>query len=414
MAIIQPFCAVRPLSNLADKVASLPYDVMNTAEAKTMAADNPYSFLHVSRAEVDLPSDTDEHSQEVYDKANKNFRQLISSGTLFQDEKPCYYIYAQTMNDRRQIGLVASSSVEDYFNEVIKKHEFTRPEKEEDRIRHMETLSAHVGPIFLTYPKNETIDTLVSTIVENELPIYDFTPEDGVRHTVWLMDKTEDIALVTTTFRQQIPFTYIADGHHRTASAAKVGQRLKAQNPNHNGTEEYNFFLSVLFPDEQLAIMDYNRLVKDLNGHSEEEFLARIKQKFELDLTSLASAKPSSLHQFGMYLNGQWYQLKAKTEIVKNDPIGVLDVTILQENVLAPLLGIADPRTDKRIDFVGGIRGLQELERKVNNGEAAVAFALYPVSLQQLMNIADSGNVMPPKSTWFEPKLRDGLFSHLF
>ena len=414
MAVIQPFFAVRPLAELAAQVASLPYDVMNTAEAKAMATGNPYSFLHVSRAEIDLPEGTDEHSQAVYDKANENFRQLISSGTLFQEEKPCYYIYAQTMNGRRQIGLVASSSVEDYFNEVIKKHEFTRPAKEEDRIRHMETLSAHVGPIFLTYPKYNLIDSVVTNIVNSETPVYDFTPEDGVRHTVWLMNKEEDIALVTTTFQEQIPFTYIADGHHRTASAAKLGQRLKAQNPKHTGKEEYNFFLSVLFPDEQLAIMDYNRLVKDLNGHSEEEFLNAIAEKFELAKSNLVEVKPNKLHQFGMYLNGQWYQLSAKAENIKTDPIGVLDVTILQENVLAPLLGINDPRTDKRIDFVGGIRGLQELERRVNKGEAAVAFALYPVSLKQLMDIADSGNVMPPKSTWFEPKLRDGLFSHLF
>ena len=414
MAVIQPFCAVRPVPTLAAQVASLPYDVMNTTEAKAMAGGNPYSFLHVSRAEIDLPEGTDEHSQAVYDKANENFRQLISSGTLFQEEKPCYYIYAQTMNGRRQIGLVASSSVEDYFNEAIKKHEFTRPEKEEDRIRHMETLSAHVGPFFLTYPKNNVIDSVVTNIVNSETSVYDFTPEDGVRHTVWLMNKEEDIALVTTTFQEQIPFTYIADGHHRTASAAKVGQRLKAQNPKHTGKEEYNFFLSVLFPDEQLAIMDYNRLIKDLNGHSEEEFLNAIAEKFELTKSNLVEVKPNKLHQFGMYLKGQWYQLSAKAENIKTDPIGVLDVTILQENVLAPLLGINDPRTDKRIDFVGGIRGLQELERRVNKSEAAVAFALYPVSLKQLMDIADSGNVMPPKSTWFEPKLRDGLFSHLF
>lgn len=414
MAIIQPFSAIRPTEPLATQVASLPYDVMNTAEARLMAQGNPHSFLHVSRAEIDLPEGVDEHSQAVYDKASENFRQLISNGTLFQEENPCYYIYAQTMNGRRQIGLVASSSVEDYFNDVIKKHEFTRPEKEEDRIRHMETLNAHVGPIFLTYPQNNTIDSVVAKIVDHETPLYDFTPEDNVRHTVWLLNNLEDIALVTTTFKQQIAYTYIADGHHRTASAAKVGQQLKAQNPNHNGSEEYNFFLSVLFPDNQLAIMDYNRLVKDLNDYSEEDFLRAVATKFELNKVNFSEAKPQALHQFGMYLAHQWYLLTAKSDIVKSDPIGILDVTILQENILAPLLGINDPRTDKRIDFVGGIRGLQELERRVNNGEAAVAFALFPVSLKQLMDIADSGNVMPPKSTWFEPKLRDGLFSHLF
>ncbi len=414
MAIIKPFKAVRPKTELASQVASLPYDVMNTREAREMAKGNPFSFLHVSRAEIDFPENTDEHSQEVYNKAKENFFQFISDGVLFQEDKPLLYIYAQVMNGRRQIGLVASSSVEDYFNDVIKKHEFTRPEKEEDRIRHMETVQAHVGPIFLTYPKNKSVDEIVNGIVSSQKPDYDFTAADNVQHTVWVVNNENQIAQLISLFENEIPFTYIADGHHRTASAAKVGLKLKSLNPNHNGTEEYNFFLSVLFPDEQLAIMDYNRTVKDLNGLRNEEFLEKVSSRFNVQRSSFETVKPSSLHEFGMYLNGAWYKLEAKSEFIKQDPIGILDVTILQENILEPLLGIKDVRTDKRIDFVGGIRGLKELERRVDSGEMKVAFALFPVSLRQLMDIADSGNVMPPKSTWFEPKLRDGLFSHLF
>lgn len=414
MALIKPFKAVRPKTDLASQVASLPYDVMNTREAREMAKGNPFSFLHVSRAEIDFPENTDEHSQEVYNKAKENFFQFISDGVLFQEDKPLLYLYAQVMNGRRQIGLVASSSVEDYFNDVIKKHEFTRPEKEEDRIRHMETVHAHVGPIFLTYPKNKSVDAIVNGIVSAQKPVYDFTATDNVQHTVWVLSNENLIAQLVSLFEKEIPFTYIADGHHRTASAAKVGLKLKSQNPNHNGTEEYNFFLSVLFPDEQLAIMDYNRTVKDLNGLSNKEFLEKVSLRFNIQRSTLETVKPNSLHQFGMYLNGVWYKLEAKREFIKQDPIGILDVTILQENILEPLLGIKDVRTDKRIDFVGGIRGLKELKRRVDNGDMKVAFALYPVSLKQLMDIADSGNVMPPKSTWFEPKLRDGLFNHLF
>lgn len=416
MAVIKPFRAVRPKTELTSQVASLPYDVMNTREAREMAKGNPFSFLHVSRAEIDFPENTDEHSQEVYNKAKENFSQFISDGVLFQEDKPLLYIYAQVMDGRRQIGLVASSSVEDYFNDVIKKHEFTRPEKEEDRIRHMETVHAHVGPIFLTYPKNKSVDEVVNGIVSSQKPVYDFIATDKVQHTVWMVSNENQIAQLVSLFEKEIPFTYIADGHHRTASAAKVGLKLKNQNANHNGTEEYNFFLSVLFPDEQLAIMDYNRTVKDLNGLSNEDFLEKVSSRFIVRGSQLNAdtAKPAMLHEFGMYLNGVWYKLEAKTEFIKQDPIGILDVTILQENILEPLLGIKDVRTDKRIDFVGGIRGLKELERRVDSGEMKVAFALFPVSLKQLMDIADSGNVMPPKSTWFEPKLRDGLFSHLF
>lgn len=411
MAIIKAFKAVRPKTGLAEQVASLPYDVMNSAEAREMAKANPNSFLHVSRAEIDLPLGVDEHSQQVYDKAKANFNAFIKEGVLQTEEKPLLYVYAQVMNGRRQIGLVACSSVEDYFTDVIKKHELTRPEKEKDRIEHMETLHAHVGPIFLTYPQNTKIDSIITEAIKQK-PVYDFVATDKVQHTVWLIEDMHIIDSIIQTFKNEIPYTYIADGHHRTASAAKVGRKLREQNPNHTGNEEYNFFLSVLFPDNQLAIMDYNRLVKDLNGHSDEQFINAVKEKF--DFTETTEPKPQRLHQFSMYLNGKWYMLEAKPGTFETDPIGVLDVSILQQNVLDPLLGIKDQRTDKRIDFVGGIRGLGELERRVNNGEMKIAFALYPVSLKQLMDIANSGNIMPPKSTWFEPKLRDGLFSHLF
>lgn len=414
MAIIKPFKGVRPKKELAQQVASLPYDVMSTKEAREMAKDNPLSFLHVSRSEIDFADWIDEHSSEVYLKAKENFHRMMLESILIQDEKPALYIYAQVMNGRQQIGLVASSSVEDYFNNVIKKHEFTRPEKEEDRIWHMETLQAHVGPIFLTYPQNITVDTVVNEIILQQKPIYDFTADDGVQHTVWTVTDESKIAKLVSVFEKEIPFTYIADGHHRTASAAKMGHKLREQNPNHTGKEEYNFFLSVLFPADQLAIMDYNRLVKDLNGSTDEEFIEKVNVKFEVQSSRFEKIKPNSPHQFAMYLSGSWYALTAKPEIVKQDPLGVLDITILQENILDPLLGIKDPRTDKRIDFVGGIRGLKELQHRVDNGEMKVAFALYPVSLKQLMDIADSGKVMPPKSTWFEPKLRDGLFCHLF
>ena len=413
MAMIRPFRALRPTSALASRVATLPYDVMNTAEAAEMAAGNPYSFLHVSRAEIDLPAGTDVHSPAVYQKAAENFQSLIQNGTLKQDEKPCLYIYAQTMDGRRQVGLVACSSVEDYFNDVIKKHEFTRPEKELDRIEHMEAVKAHVGPIFLTYNPHDTVRSVIAKVVDTK-PVYDFTAEDNIRHSVWVIEDAGDVAAICSAFEKEIPYTYIADGHHRTASAAKVGLKMKAANAAHTSNEEYNFFLSVLFPADELAIMDYNRVVKDLNGLSKEELLEKIGEHFNINTIDSSLAKPVVLHEFGMYMSGQWYKLTAKTGSYTNDPIGVLDVTILQDKVLSPLLGIADPRTDTRIDFVGGIRGMKQLEKRVDSGEMAVAFALYPVSLQQLMDIADSGNVMPPKSTWFEPKLRDGLFSHLF
>jgi uncharacterized protein (DUF1015 family) len=413
MAIIKPFKGLRPASGLAAKVATLPYDVMNTAEARAMAAGNPYSFLHVSRAEINLPEGTDIHSPEVYKKAKENFDSLIKNGTLVQDNTPNLYVYAQTMNGRRQVGLVACSSIEDYFNDIIKKHEYTRPEKEQDRIEHMQAVQAHVGPIFLTYPAHAGVKAIIDQVI-SAAPTYDFTAEDDIRHSLWVIDDAAKVQAICSLFEHEIPYTYIADGHHRTASAAKVGRQMREANPNHTGQEEYNFFLSVLFPDDELAIMDYNRLVKDLNGHTKAELLELLAAKFDISPIAANQAKPAKLHDMAMYIDKQWYRMTALPGNYTTDPIGVLDVSILQQNVLDPILAIADPRTDKRIDFVGGIRGLKELERRVDSGEMAVAFALYPVSLQQLMDIADSGNVMPPKSTWFEPKLRDGLLSHLF
>lgn len=413
MAKISAFCALRPQNNLAKEVASLPYDVMNVAEAKQMAAGNPLSFLHVSRAEIDLPENTDIHSSSVYEKAAENFKKMIADNTLQQDEKACYYLYQQEMNGRKQTGLVACSSVADYYDGIIKKHEFTRPEKEQDRIEHMKAVQAHVGPIFLTFPAQEELTAIFNQYVATP-PLYDFTAADGIAHRTWQIANDAHIATITAIFEKDIPYTYIADGHHRTASAARVGKEMAAANPSHNENENYNFFLSVLFPADQLKIMDYNRLVKTLNGYSVSDFLEKLKENFRVYITANDDIQPHELHQISMYLDGQWYLLKAKEHTYTDDPIAVLDVTILQNFVLSPLLGIEDPRTDKNIDFVGGIRGLDELKRRVDSGEMKVAFALYPVAIQQLIAIADSGNVMPPKSTWFEPKLRDGLFSHLF
>jgi uncharacterized protein (DUF1015 family) len=414
MAIIKPFQAVRPKPALAQQVAALPYDVMSSAEARIMATGKPYSFLHVSHAEIDLPATVDEHAQQVYDKARENFYGLINSGTLLKDTQAQLYIYAQVMNGRRQGGLVACSAVEDYFNDVIKKHEFTRPEKELDRINHMQTIQAHVGPIFLTYKAHAKVDAIINQFISGHAPVNDFVSEDGIGHTVWVIDQQQVIKQLQEIFAREIPCTYIADGHHRAASAAKVSRVMAEKNNSHKGNEEYNFFLSVLFPHNQLAIMDYNRLVKDLNGLSEPEFLKQVEEKFKVTpIEYKAGSKPEKLHDVWMYLGGQWFLLTPKFTIPA-DPIGILDVSILQENLLKPILGIVDQRTDKRIDFVGGIRGLNALAQRVDGGEMRVAFALYPVSLEQLMDIADSGNVMPPKSTWFEPKLRDGLFSHLF
>ncbi len=407
MSNIKPFAALRPEAQLAKQVASKPYDVLNSAEAKIEAQGNPTSFLHITKSEIGLADDIDTHSQLVYDKAKENLDAFISRNILFKESKPCYYIYQLIMNGRSQTGLVATSSIDDYENNLIKKHEFTRPEKEKDRIDHMRTIGAQTGNVFLAYKNVADLDTLIEDWKKDKNPVYDFTADDGIQHTIWIVNEENTIENITTIFSEQVPCTYIADGHHRAASAAKVKAVL-----GNDATEQANYFLTTLFPSNQLAIMDYNRVVKDLNGLNEADFLKKIQQKFDCEKVSTAFS-PKNLHEFGLYLNNQWYKLTSKENTFTTDPIGILDISILSNNILEPILGIADQRTDKRIDFVGGIRGLAELEKRVNSGEMAVAFSLYPVSLEQLFDIADSGNVMPPKSTWFEPKLRDGLLTHL-
>lgn len=407
MVTIAPFKALRPEAQLAKQVASRPYDVLNSKEAKVEAQGNPASFLHITKSEIDLPEATDIHSQEVYLKAKENLDAFISRGILFRESKPCYYIYQLIMNGKSQTGLVCGSSVDDYENDLIKKHEFTRPEKEQDRINHITTTGAQTGNVFLAYKNVASIDTLINDWKNDRSPVYDFVADDGIQHTVWTINDAKTIERISTLFKTEVPVTYIADGHHRAASAAKVRKALGEMAP-----EGADYFLTTLFPSNQLHIMDYNRVVKDLNGLTEDAFLQQVKNKFTVTKINEALS-PSILHDFGMYLNNQWYKLTAKEGTYTIDPIGVLDVTILSDNLLDPVLGIKDQRTDKRIDFVGGIRGLAELEKRVTSGEMAVAFSLHPVTIQQLFDIADSGNVMPPKSTWFEPKLRDGLLTHL-
>ena len=408
MAKISPFKALRPAAELAPKVASKPYDVLNSKEAKIAAEGNPYSFLHITKSEIDLSENINIHSGEVYDKAKQNLEAFIQRNVLFKESKPCYYIYELVMNGRSQTGLVCTSSVDDYENDIIKKHEHTRPEKEQDRINHIATTGAQTGNVFLAYRNNSAIDTLIAIWKKDRSPVYNFTADDNVQHTVWVVNDSDTISHITSLFEEEVPYTYIADGHHRAASAAKVRQEMGKK-----ATENANGFLTTLFPANQLYIMDYNRLVKDLNGLSEEDFLEKVKQDFDVKHVGANPVLPTALHQFGMYLGVNWYTLTAKEGTYTNDPIGILDVTILQNNIINKVLGIADPRTDTRIDFVGGIRGLGELAKRVNEKDMAVAFALYPVSIQQLFDIADTGNVMPPKSTWFEPKLRDGLLTHL-
>ncbi|HXB90646.1 MAG TPA: DUF1015 family protein [Puia sp.] len=407
MATIGPFQALRPAPELASQVASRPYDVLNSHEAREEAADNPYSFLHITKPEIDMPLDVDTHSQPVYDQAKKNLQSFIEKGILLQEDKPCYYIYRLVMNGKSQTGLVCASSVDDYEKDIIKKHELTRPDKENDRINHMKTIRAQTGNVFMAYKDVTAIDDLVESWKNSHAPLYDFIAGDGIGHTVWVVDDDDSIRAITALFAQEVPFTYIADGHHRAASAAKVRKALGAAASSDSG-----YFLTTLFPAAQLQILDYNRLVHDLNGAGPEELLNKLQKDFFIGKVDNAFA-PGQLHEFGLYLDGNWYQLVAKEGSYTTDPIGVLDVTILQKNILDKLLAIKDPRTDKRIDFVGGIRGLSELEKRVDNGEMKAAFSLYPVSIQQLFDIADSGEIMPPKSTWFEPKLRDGLLTHL-
>lgn len=412
MSIIRPFKGYRPTQELCSKVAALPYDVMTSDEAREMVKDNPYSFLHIDKAEIDLPKDTDHYSDVVYQKAKDNLWNMVKDGIYIQDKKPVLYIYQLTMNGKSQTGLVACTSIDEYIENKIKKHELTRADKEEDRIRHVDTCNANTGPIFLTYKNKENIDKIINKAIEKE-PIYDFTAEDGIKHTVWLIDNDEVINSLISEFKF-IPALYIADGHHRNASAVKVGLKRRQENPNYTGDEEFNYYLSVIFPDNQLYIMDYNRVVKDLNGLSKDEFIAKVSEKFDVaEYNGNDCYKPSEKHTFGMYLDKKWYSLKAKDAIVdENDTVACLDVSILQKELLSPILGIGDPRTDKRIDFVGGIRGLKELEKRVDSGKMKVAFSMYPTTMEQLMNIADDNKIMPPKSTWFEPKLRSGIFVH--
>ncbi|MBL7730930.1 MAG: DUF1015 domain-containing protein [Chitinophagaceae bacterium] len=405
MASIKPFNALRPHPESAAQVASRPYDVLNSEEARTEAGGNPFSFLHVTKSEIDLPAGVDIHSQEVYDKAKENLQELIGKGILFKEDKPCYYIYQLVMNGRSQTGLVCLSSVKDYHDNVIKKHEFTRPEKEKDRIDHMRTIKAQTGNVFLAYRDVMEVNALVNGWKMSNKPVYDFTATDGIQHSIWIVDRDIVVNSITQLFATHVPATYIADGHHRAASAAKVSAALP-------DNEEAKYFLTTIFPASQLAILDYNRVVKDLDDLSPAKLLGNLQDDFYITL-SPEPVKPTQLHEFGMYLEGQWYILTSRKGTYTEDPIGVLDVTILSNNILDKLLDIEDQRTDKRIDFVGGIRGLEELEKRVNSGEMKVAFSLYPVTIEQLFDIADSGNVMPPKSTWFEPKLRDGLLTHL-
>jgi uncharacterized protein (DUF1015 family) len=412
MAIIKSFKGYRPKKENVDKVASRPYDVLNSEEAKLEVKGNPYSFLHVVKPEVDLPDDVDLHSDVVYHKAKENLKKLFQEEMFVQDELESLYIYAQTMSVKTQYGIVACAAVEDYMNGIIKKHELTRPDKEEDRMNHIRVSDFNAEPVFFAYPDHDELDQIVSEIVKST-PEYDFVTEDGFGHHFWVVNDPVVIKRITEIFETDIPYTYVADGHHRTAAAALVGNERKQNNPNHTGKEEYNFFLAVHFPASQLTIIDYNRVVKDLNGLSKDEFLSRLNKSFVVELKGKEIYKPQSLHVFSMYIDGQWYSLKAKEETYNdNDPIGCLDVTVLSERVLDPILNITDLRKSQRIDFIGGIRGLGELKRRVDSGEMEVAFALYPVSMKQLIDIADTNNIMPPKTTWFEPKLRSGLVIH--
>ena len=409
MSVLRPFKAIRPTKENAHKVAALPYDVMNSEEAKEMVKDKPWSFLHVDKAEIDLPEGTYLYDEKVYLKARENLDRLSTEGICKDDEKPCLYIYRQIMNGRAQTGIVGCASIDDYMNNIIKKHELTRADKEADRINHVDYCDANTGPIFLTYRGNETVDAIVAkyTTLDAE---YDFTTEDGIRNIVWVVSDDNDIATLSAAF-EKIPYLYIADGHHRAASAVKVGMKRREANPDYNGTEEFNFFLAVYFKSDDLAIMDYNRLIADYNGKTADEIMAEIEKCFDIEKKD-GIYHPETKHTFGMYIGKEWYKLTAKNGTFdENDPVDRLDVSILQKNVITPVFGIDDPRTDKRIDFVGGIRGLAELERRCAV-DMQIAFSMFPTTLDDLMDIADAGQIMPPKSTWFEPKLLSGLFIH--
>ena len=414
MAVVKPFRGLRPPRAIVRDLACLPYDVMNTEEARIMAKGKECSLLHITRSEIDFSADIDTHSDEVYKKSVENFSKWQKRGWLVQDKTPGYYIYAQTMKGRTQYGIAGCASVDDYLNGIIKKHELTRPDKEQDRMVHIRVNNANIEPVFFAYPAVKEIDTVVSNIVSKEKPEYDFVSEDGFGHHFWLVKKPETNRLIEQLFAEKVPYTYVADGHHRTAAAALVGKEKREENPSHNGTEEYNYFMAVHFPDNQLQIIDYNRVIKDLNGLTPQEVIARLEKGFIVTDKGTRTYKPRKLHNFSMYLDGKWYSLTAREGTYDdNDPIGGLDVTILTNQILSPVLDIQDLRRSKRLDFVGGIRGLGELKKRVNSGEMKVAFALYPVSMKQLISIADTGNIMPPKTTWFEPKLRSGLVIHL-
>ena len=409
--IVKPFKGIRPPKALVEQVASRPYDVLNSEEARAEAEGNEKSLYHIIKPEIDFPVGTDEHDERVYAKAAENFQKFQDNGWLVQDAEDKYYVYAQTMNGRTQYGLVVCAAVEDYMTGKIKKHELTRRDKEEDRMKHVRVNNANIEPVFFAFPHQDELDAIVAKVVAGE-PEYDFVAPDGFGHHFWVIDDAATIARITEIFAE-FPAMYIADGHHRSAAAALVGDEKRKQNPNHVGDEEYNYFLAVCFPDNQLNIIDYNRVVKDLNGLSDEEFLKALEANFEVKEMGAEIYKPNALHNFSLYLSGKWYSLTAKEGTYNDsDPIGVLDVTISSNLILDEILGIKDLRSDKRIDFVGGIRGLGELKKRVDSGEMKVALALYPVSMKQLIDIADTGNIMPPKTTWFEPKLRSGLVIH--
>jgi uncharacterized protein (DUF1015 family) len=412
MAKITPFKGLRPVKELAAEVATLPYDVVSVAEAREFKKYE-YNFYHVTRAEIDLADNVDVHSQQVYDKADENLECMIKDKVMVQDPEPCYYIYELIMNGRSQTGLVCGSSIDDYNNGIVKKHEFTRPEKELDRINHIKATGAQTGIVFLAYNDCASVEDIISNWKKDHDPEYDFTASDGVRHIFWVINDYPKVASITHHFSTDVPCTYIADGHHRAASAAKVCQEMRDNGYSVDGEEMFNYFVTCIFPASQLEIMDYNRVAKDLNGMVAGEFIQALEKDFTINRLGTNSFKPAVLHEFGMYLGDSWYKLTAKPGSYSEDPIGLLDVTILQQNVLDKLLNIKDPRVDKRIDFVGGIRGMEALQKKVDSKDAAVAFSLYPVTIKQLFDIADSGNVMPPKSTWFEPKLRDGLVVYM-
>jgi uncharacterized protein (DUF1015 family) len=413
MAVVKPFRGIRPPREIVEELSCLPYDVMNSAEAAEMASGKPKSLLHITRAEIDCPPGTYVHSSVVYDKALQNYHEFHTSGWLRQDTAPAYYIYAQTMEGRTQYGIVGCAACSDYEKGIIKKHELTRPDKEEDRMVLTRHLNANIEPVFFSYKALPELDEIVEKIVLSQRAEYDFASEEGFRHTFWPVANPSLVGQIERLFHEKVPFTYVADGHHRTAAAARIGAEKRTRNPNHTGNEEYNFFMAVHFPDSQLKILDYNRLVSDLNGLTERKFISRISESFTVEDMGGGIYKPSRLHEFSMYLSGKWFRLNARPGTYNDlDPIGILDVTILSQQILAPILDITDLRTSKRIDFVGGIRGLGELKQRVDSGNMKAAFALYPVSMDQLINIADTGNIMPPKTTWFEPKLRSGLVIH--